>query len=201
MVNHPFTFLDNNRTIIIVSGLPRSGTSLMMKMLESGGLEVLVDHLRKADEDNPNGYYEYEKVKTLDAGNVDWLPEAVGKVVKIIATLIPYLPESYNYSIIFMQRVLPEILASQLKMLSNLGKDPDAVDVSLMTGIYEKHLKAVNNWVENHANVRRLDVQHHDLILDPMPQILRINEFLGRNLDSESMQRAVDPKLYRQRKA
>lgn len=173
---------------------------MMMKMLEAGGLEVLVDRIRTPDQDNPNGYYEYEMVKTLQEGNTDWLQNAVGKVVKIIATLIPYLPKSYNYSIIFMQRVLPEILASQLKMLSNRGKDPGTVDVELMGSIYEKHLRTVNSWVERHANVRRIDVHHHDLILDPGPQILRIKGFLGQELDLENMQKAIDSNLYRQRR-
>jgi hypothetical protein len=99
-----------------------------------------------------------------------------------------------------MHRDLSEILASQLKMLSNRGKNPDLINVELMTSIYEKHLREVDSWVDRQVNVQRIDIYHHDLIYNPVPQIIRINEFLGGNLDVESMKKAIDPNLYRQRK-
>lgn len=191
---------DCSEYITIVSGLPRSGTSMMMKMLEAGGMELLVDNIRVPDQDNPKGYYEYEDVKTLPDGNTGWLTNARGKAVKVIAALIPHLPEIYTYHVIFMHRDLSEILASQLKMLSNRGKDPDLINIELMTSIYEKHLKEVDRWVDRQLNVRRIDIVHRDLIFDPIPQIMRINEFLGSSLDVESMKKAIDPGLYRQRK-
>src|SRR5215813_2579369 len=110
---------DRAQPIIVVSGLPRSGTSMMMKMLAAGGLPVLVDAIRAADDDNPNGYFEFEPVKQLADGQNEWLTEAGGKVVKIISALLEYLPKSYHYKIIFMERELKEILASQQKMLSH----------------------------------------------------------------------------------
>src|SRR5574341_398925 len=109
---------DKTKTIIVVSGLPRSGTSLMMNMLAAGGLPVLTDSLRSADDDNPNGYFEFEPVKKLADGRSEWLPQADRKVVKIISALLEHLPNSYHYKIIFMERDLKEILASQRTMLS-----------------------------------------------------------------------------------
>jgi len=109
------------KAIIIVSGLPRSGTSMMMKMLEAAGLEILTDHLRAADDNNPKGYYEFERVKQLKAGDFDWLPQARGKVVKIISALLEYLPNQYEYKIIFMRRNMDEVLSSQRQMLMRDG--------------------------------------------------------------------------------
>src|SRR5512141_2581353 len=91
---------------IIVSGLPRSGTSMMMKMLAEGGLTIITDQIRNADEDNPNGYYEFEPVKQLADGQFDWLAGANGKVVKIISALLEYLPRDYHYKVIFMERAI-----------------------------------------------------------------------------------------------
>ena len=105
--------------VTVVSGLPRSGTSMMMKMLDQAGLELVTDRLRQADEDNPKGYFEYEPVKQL-ARSADrtWLDDARGKGVKIISTLLRELPAHYNYKVVFMRRDLSEILASQAKMLA-----------------------------------------------------------------------------------
>ena len=110
---------NNDKTIIVVSGLPRSGTSMMMKMLAEGGLPILTDALREADDDNPNGYYEFELVKKLPDGQNKWLADANHKVVKIISALLEHLPTNYRYKIIFMEREPSEILASQQKMLAN----------------------------------------------------------------------------------
>jgi hypothetical protein len=103
--------MQSDSEIIVVSGLPRSGTSLMMQMLEAGGQTVLVDHVRKADSDNPEGYYEYEAVKDLSKGETVWLAEAQGKAVKVISALLEFLPVEYTYRVIFMRRRIPEILA------------------------------------------------------------------------------------------
>jgi hypothetical protein len=108
--------------IVVVSGLPRSGTSMMMKMLEAGGIPVLTDYEREADEDNPKGYFEFERVKNLKDGDDAWLPQAKGKVVKVIAALLTDLPSSYEYEVIFMRRAMPEILASQRQMLIRRGE-------------------------------------------------------------------------------
>jgi hypothetical protein len=198
-MNNSSDISDQSKLITVVSGLPRSGTSMMMKMLEAGGLDVMVDNIRSPDADNPLGYYEFEVVKNLQKGNTEWLFKARGKVVKIIATLIPYLPDTYHYRIVFMQRELTEIMASQLKMLSNRGEKHDSINVELMTNIYQKHLKQVDYWVNRQANVRRIEISYNDLISSPRPQIAQINEFLGGELDIKCMEHVIDPKLYRQR--
>ena len=129
-------------TITIVSGLPRSGTSMMMKILEAGGLEVLTDNLRTADEDNPKGYYEFERVKKLKEDQA-WLDDAKGKVVKIISAILKDLPPDYNYKIVFMYRKIEEILASQKKMLIRRGEPTDKTSDEKMTEVFESHLKQV----------------------------------------------------------
>lgn len=189
-----------NTVITVVSGLPRSGTSMMMKMLEAGGLPPVTDNLRTADEDNPKGYYEFERVKQLPKGDVAWLPDAQGKVVKVIAALLPSLPTTYRYRVIFMQRAMPEVLASQRQMLIRRGEDPDKVPDDLLAKLFEKHLRQVNEWVGQQPNVERLDVNYNEMLKDPQPFIERIQAFLGSQLDTEKMRQVVDPSLHRQRK-
>ena len=111
--------------ITVVSGLPRSGTSMMMKMLEAGGIPPVTDELRTADEDNPKGYYEFERVKAMDQGDTSWVVGARGKVVKVISALLKHLPPGEQYRVVFVRRNMPEILASQRKMLIHRGEDPD----------------------------------------------------------------------------
>lgn len=188
-----------NDVVTIVSGLPRSGTSMMMKMLEAGGMEVLTDQIRQADDDNPGGYYEFEVVKQLKEGNFIWLPEARGKVVKVIATLITHLPEDYVYQVVFMKRAMSEILASQRKMLLARGKDPNTVPDQDMHKIFEKHLSSVLSWMDNQPHLNYLTVNYNDLLLQPSDHIQRIRTFLGGKLDAIAMANVVDPQLYRQR--
>lgn len=173
---------------------------MMMKILEAGGLSPLVDNIRTADEDNPKGYYEFEQVKKLREGDIEWLAAAQGKVVKVIATLLPHLPANYAYQIIFMRREMPEILASQRKMLINRGEDPDKMDDAQIGKLFEKHLAEVNRWIDNQPNAKRLEVNYNRMLENPDPQIEQINRFLGNGLDVEKMIRVVDPDLYRQRR-
>jgi hypothetical protein len=196
----PFQKTEQQAEVIIVSGLPRSGTSMMMKMLEAGGIASLTDNIRTADDDNPKGYYEFERAKKLKDGDFAWLPEARGKVVKVIAALLPYLPGSYKYRIIFMRRAMPEILASQKKMLINRGEDPNKVSDEEMTRLFEQHLAQVNAWIDSQPNIQRIDVDYNALLKDAGPQVERINRFLGGRYDLEKMIEVVDPNLYRQRK-
>ena len=129
-----------DKPIVVVSGLPRSGTSMMMKMLEVGGIPPVTDNHRMADDDNPKGYYEFERVKKLDKGDTEWLADAPGKVVKVIAALLTYLPPTYNYKVIFMRRLMPEILASQRQMLVRRGEAPNKFKDEDMARIIEKHV-------------------------------------------------------------
>jgi hypothetical protein len=187
-------------TIVVVSGLPRSGTSMMMAMLEAGGLTLLKDDIREADDDNPEGYFEFERVKKLREGDFDWLPDAQGKVVKIISYLLLSLPETHNYRVIFMQRKLAEIMASQRKMLVRRGEDPDKVREEELGSILENHLRQVDAWIEGQANVERIKVDYNHMITDPEADILRVNQFLGGKLNVDKMAQIIDPSLYRQRK-
>jgi hypothetical protein len=192
---------DADLPITIVSGLPRSGTSMMMKMLEAGGMQVLTDSIRTADMDNPKGYYEFERVKALPDGDFEWLPEARGKAVKVIAALVPYLPSNFKYRIIFMRRSMPEVLASQRKMLINRGEDPGKINDEMITNIYEKHLKQVDAWMTKQTHLQRIEVNYNEMVVSPEQYITRVNAFLGGILDVQNMHNVIDPTLYRQRKA
>jgi hypothetical protein len=191
---------DQVETVTIVSGLPRSGTSMMMKMLEAGGLQPVSDNLRTADDDNPKGYYEFERVKKMPEGDTDWLPEARGKTVKVISALLEHLPKDYSYKVIFMSRQMEEILASQRQMLIRSNKPTDKVSDEQLAEMYRKHLGKVNAWLKEQANISVLYVDYNQLLADPRPHIEKINAFLDERLDTEKMMGVVDPALYRQRK-
>jgi broad-specificity NMP kinase len=186
---------------VIVSGLPRSGTSMMMKMLEVGGIPVLTDHEREADEDNPKGYFEFERVKKLKEGDFGWLPQVKGKVVKVIAALLTHLPSDYEYDVIFMRRAMPEILASQKQMLIRRGENPDKVKDEEIAALFDKHLAQVIGWAKKQKNIRLIEVDYNVALKNPTPIVKRVNDFLGDQLNIEMMASVIDPKLYRQRKA
>lgn len=187
--------------IVVVSGLPRSGTSMMMKMIEAGGIPVLTDHEREADEDNPKGYFEYERVKQLKEGDDAWLPQARGKVVKVIAALLTHLPSTYEYEVIFMRRAMPEILASQRQMLIRRGENPDKVKDEDIAALFEKHLSQIIAWAKKQRNVRMMEVDYNATLKNAKPIVTKVNNFLGGELDTEAMLAVVDPNLYRQRKS
>ena len=186
-------------TITVVSGLPRSGTSMMMKMLEAGGIAPLTDDLREADTDNPKGYYEWERVKKLPEGDTAWLDDARGKAVKVISALLKELPAGYEYRIIFMERAMAEVLASQRKMLQHRGTEQDAAEDETMARLFQKHLDVIRSWLESQPNMSVLYVSYNDVLADAAPQIERIDEFLGGGLDVEAMTGVVDSRLYRRR--
>lgn len=201
-MKNPFKRNSNDKTtepVVIVSGLPRSGTSMMMKMLEAGGLPPLTDSIRTADSDNPKGYYEFERVKQLDKGDTDWLPTADGKAVKVISALLKYLPDDYNYRVIFVRRNMPEILASQRKMLVNRGEDPDKMDDAQMAMLFDKHVQAVETWMAEQPNFETLYVHYSDFLTDPVSNASEVNAFLDGRLDEQAMVTVVDPSLYRNR--
>ncbi|GAB4451146.1 MAG: hypothetical protein OHK0041_13770 [Anaerolineales bacterium] len=193
--------MNQSNYIIVVSGLPRSGTSMMMKMLEAGGLPILTDNLRAADANNPNGYYEFERVKQLPEGDYGWLPAAGGKVVKIVTGLIMHLPSGYRYKVIFMQRAMKEVLSSQKKMLGRLGKEDDRVEDEKMRKIYQEHLKQVNAWIAKQPNIEVLYVNYNTMLADPLESLKKVNEFLGGGMDVNVMAGVVNKELYRERKS
>lgn len=192
-------FKKQDKTIYIVSGLPRSGTSMMMKMLEAGGLSPVTDNERTADDDNPKGYYEFERVKKMQEGDIAWIKDAPGKVVKVISYLIRHLPPGYEYKVIFMRRAMAEILASQKKMLINRGEPTDKVSDEELTVLYEKHLEQTFAWINDNKNFSCLQVDYNRLLKDPEPIVKQLASFLGGKVDLEKMAEVVDPKLYRQR--
>jgi len=184
--------------IIIVSGLPRSGTSLMMQMLKAGGMEVLTDNIRKADEDNPKGYYEFEPVKKTRE-DPSWLNRAEGKVVKMVSMLLYDLPSDRQYKIIFMKRRMAEVLASQARMLERQGKHRTEEDDRKIGRLFEEHLAEIEEWLAQQKNMEVLYISYNDIISDPLANAQKINRFLGNHLDIEKMSAVVDPALYRQR--
>lgn len=189
----------SNQPIIVVSGLPRSGTSLMMMMMKSAGIPPVMDGERIADEDNPKGYYEFERVKKLKDGDFDWVFQARGKVVKVISALLPYLPEQLDYRVLFMLRSLDEILASQKKMLLRRGEDPEKISDDDMKKHFLEHLAQIKAWLAQQSNLSTLYIDYNRLIEEPEPVVREINRFLGGKLDEKQMIGAIDPKLYRQR--
>lgn len=191
--------MDQETMVIIVSGLPRSGTSMMMRMLEAGGLDVLTDDIRTADKDNPRGYYEFERVKQLDHDKA-WLEDARGRVVKIISQLLPKLPGDCTYKVVFMHRAMEEILASQRRMLVRRGKATDDISNERMAVLFRKHLERVEDWLDQQPNFDVIHVSYNQVLVSPQEQAKRINAFFGRELDVRAMTEVVDPDLYRQRR-
>ncbi len=183
--------------VTIVSGLPRSGTSLMMRMLEAGGLPVLVDNLRAADVDNPRGYYEFEPVKRLkdDAG---WVARAAGRAVKMVYLLLLDLPPGHRYRVLFMRRNLDEVLASQKAMLDRLGKS-SPLDDERMAALFRDQIARFESWVQGRPEFRVLDVSYNAMVTDPAPLAAEVDRFLGGGLDLAAMAGVVDPTLYRNR--
>ena len=188
---------ENHEIITIVSGLPRSGTSMMMQMLRAGGLTCLTDELREADISNPKGYFEFEKVKGLRADN-SWLPEAKGKVIKIISHLLSCLPPELNYKIIFMERDLDEVLASQRKMLVNQGQGEENLSDERLGQIFAQQLRQVRKMLAD-RQISTLFLGYKDVLEDPVEVSTQLQAFLGNNLDQQAMRDVVDRNLYRQR--
>ena len=186
--------------VVIVSGLPRSGTSMMMKMLEAGGLPIMTDGERKADIDNPKGYYEYERVKDLEREtDKSYIREGRGKVLKVISFLIRFLPDDNQYRVIFMRRDLDEVLASQDKMIKRRGA-PDHTDPDTLKEHYRNDIVRARRFCRSKPNFELIEVHYRATIDDPEATARKVAEFLGMDLDIRKMAEAVDPNLYRNRK-
>jgi hypothetical protein len=185
--------------IVVVSGLPRSGTSMIMKMLEAGGLAVLTDGLRTADEDNPKGYYEVQRVKDL-AGEADkrWLGEARGKAIKVISYLLKSLPPTFNYRVVFIRRDVEEVLASQRKMLARRGETEETAPAR-MRALFEDDLWRASYQLKRRPEFESIEVHYSAVLARPLEEARRLAAFLGGGLDAEAMAAAVDPQLYRNR--
>jgi hypothetical protein len=189
--------LDAN-LVAIVSGLPRSGTSMMMRMIDAGGIPALVDNIRKADEDNPRGYYEFEPVKKTKE-DPSWLEHAGGKVVKMVYRLLYDLPKGREYRVIFMRRKLEEVVASQDVMLSRMGREGGALGKDKLIALFQQQLADFDRWVRQQPNFKVLYVSYNDTLTAPRDTVAALNEFLGGRLDTAAMLKVVEPELYRQR--
>ena len=189
-----------DQTVVIVSGLPRSGTSMMMQMLSAGGLEVLGDGERRADESNRRGYFEYGPVKRLATEN-QWLNDATGKLVKVVTPLLPCLPKGIRYRVIYMSRPLAEVINSQKKMLERMGKTGATVSDRQLAASLKKGCDFARKHLEANPNVQAISVHYHAALEDPVSLARRVNEFLGGTLDEEAMASAVDPGLCNERKS
>ena len=185
--------------VTLVSGLPRSGTSMMMKMLEAGGMQVLADHVRTPDEDNPEGYYEFERVKQIEHDHA-WLEDARGKVVKMISALLRHLPPTYHYKVVFMRRTLEEVLASQRQMLVRRGKPTDTTSDAKMAEFFSNHLRRVEAWLAEQPNIDVVYISYNELMAEPEAHCAEVARFLGLPLDPKRMVSVASGALYRQRR-
>jgi hypothetical protein len=181
--------------ITIVSGLPRSGTSLMMQMLAAGGMPLLTDQERKPDIDNPRGYCEWEPAKLLPK-YPNRIDEAEGKAVKVISQLLLSLPRGRNYKLIFMERPLPEVLASQDEMLKRRGS-AELLDHAVLTNAVRDHMREIVAWLEQREDISVCRIGYRKVLSDPQGCAQTVRDFVKLDLNVEAMAREVDPSLYR----
>ena len=186
--------------IAVVSGLPRSGTSLMMQMLAAGGIPPLTDDQRAPDESNPRGYFEFEPVKRLRTDRL-WIGRAQGHAIKVIHLLLRELPTDgqFVYRVILMHRSMAEVLASQRAMLERQGKV--TADDVMLAKVYQSQLDQAEQWLISQPAFSVLVMDHQAVLKTPESAANAANDFLGGGLDVGAMTRAVDPKLYRQQQA
>ena len=188
----------NRDYLTIVSGLPRSGTSLMMQMIHVGGIPALTDEIRKPDEDNPRGYYEFEPVKRTKQDPA-WVAGGVGKVVKMVHLLLRDLPAGSRYRVIFARRDLDEVVQSQNIMLERHGKSSGGLPLERMKQMFLAQISEVQNFMNSRpADFRFIEVNYNELLAAPKPHVSRISAFLD-GLNEAAMLSAIDAKLYRNR--
>jgi predicted ATPase len=190
--------VEKKRKVVVVSGLPRSGTSMMMKMLSEGGMPIVTDSQREADEDNPNGYFEIELSKKLKDGEINWIYAAQGKAVKVISYLLEFLPNDLEYDIVFMDREIDEVLASQKKMLARRNETSSISDEE-MDAQFRAHLKAAKYWLARQPNMRVLYIKYNEAVDSPESICPLIAGFLGQPLKIEAMQSVPSQSLHRNR--
>lgn len=182
--------------IYIVSGLPRTGTSMMMQLLEAGGLSIFTDSLRNADENNKKGYYEHEAVKIIHKDN-SWMKLAIGKTVKVVSHLLTHLPMRYKYKIVFMERDVNEVISSQNKMLQNLGKLPQNATNYSLEASYMDNNEKIKTWLKDKSNIDVLYINYNDTLNNSIETINKLNSFFNYNLHTSKMESIIDKNLYR----
>ncbi len=185
--------------VVVVSGLPRSGTSMMMRMLAAGGVPAVTDGERTADVDNPKGYFELERVKDLEKEtDKAYIRQSRGKALKVISFLLRHLPDDNAYRVVFMRRDLDEVLASQDKMIAHRGA-ADSTDAELLKEAYRNDIARARTLARTRDNVTMLEVQYARAVAEPAAVAAEVAAFLGRPMDVQAMVAAVDPSLYRNR--
>lgn len=185
--------------VTIVTGVPRSGTSLVMQMLAAGGHPIASDGVRRADADNPRGYFELEAARRL-ARDASWLPELAGRALKLVHTLVPSLPTTLKYRVLLVRRRLDEVLDSQRAMLSRVGTPPDPAEDDRLRPVLEDQLAQLEGWLTAQPGLAWLRIDHGELLAQPAQVAARLAGFLGGSLDARAMAACVDPSLYRQRR-
>jgi hypothetical protein len=189
-----------DKPVYVVSGLPRSGTSMMMRMLEAGGIEPFSDGERAADVDNPEGYYEFERVKDLEKdADKSWVREARGRTLKVISFLLRHLPDDNTYRIVYMRRHLDEVIRSQDKMLDRLGNAAPGADLEATKEAYRNDIVAARLHARKQPFMEMIEVHYAETIADPAATARAVNRFLGGFLDEAAMAAAVNERLYRNR--
>jgi hypothetical protein len=191
-------YLESHPFITVVSGLPRSGTSMMMQMLAAGGMPILTDGVRAPDEDNLRGYLEFEAVKRTSKDS-SWISTSVGKAVKMVSLLLRELPPEFDYRVILMRRDPTEVLESQKAMLQRLGRTGAKVSDETLKQLFQKELEGISHWLAARPNFRMLIVNHRECICYPARVAGSVNAFLDGRLDPSKMASAVDANLYRKK--
>ena len=186
-------------SVTIVTGVPRSGTSLVMQMLAAGGIPPLSDGVRAPDADNPRGYFEYEPAKRL-ARDASWLPAAAGRALKLAHTLVTALPPGLPHRVLLVRRRLDEVLASQRAMLARRGEIEDPEQDARLAPAFEAQLSRLERELSRRPGVAWLGLEHRELVREPALAAARIDHFLGGGLDAAAMAACVDPGLHRQRR-
>ena len=189
---------DQQKSIVVVSGLPRSGTSLMMQILEAAGIPILTDPTREPDPSNPNGYYELDAVKGT-ARDAAWLATAPGHAVKVIHALLPHLPNPYRYKVLLMQRDVKEVVTSQNQMLEALGDDQPPLPDGRLEAIFEQQMNETRQRLDREAHFDWIEVAHAGLFHDAERELQCVQSFLGLSGDIKTLLAAIDPALYRTR--
>ncbi len=185
--------------VTVVSGIPRSGTSLMMRMLDAGGIPALTDGERRADSHNPHGYFEYEPVKRL-ASDASWMESARGKSLKVIYRLLRFLPAGVPFRVILMKRDMHEVFDSQRDMLRARGDGAAEQSGDRLIAALAAELEETRNWLLRQSQISVLDVNYAEVVADPAGQARELSSFLGGGLAEAAMAAAVDPSLYRHRR-
>jgi predicted AlkP superfamily phosphohydrolase/phosphomutase/tetratricopeptide (TPR) repeat protein len=193
----------SGKVFTLVSGLPRSGTSLMMQMLASGGLPPKTDGERAADIDNPEGYFEWEAIKNV--GRKPQIMDEPGldrKAIKVISMLLQLMPYQHEYKIIFMTRPINEVVESQRAMIDRLNTEGAMIDTATLIAGLTEHRESALEWLSKHPRARFIEVDYPTLISNPDESIKRVAEFLGPDLlpHPDRMGEAIRPNLYRKRR-